>query len=100
MRIIIIILLTTLWIYNGSASIRFNKVNLVSNEDINEKIQGIRDKMDGIELYTVREGDTLKSISLYYYGLSDLWQDIYVLNTIENPDLIFEGQILRVKVVK
>ena len=84
------------------AGLSCKKVVIVSKEEVTTKIQEVKDKMAGIENYTVQEGDTLKSISLYYYGLSDLWDNIYQLNIniITDPDLIFPGQVIRVRTVQ
>ncbi len=48
-------------------------------------------------VYTVREGDTLSSISRLMYGKSDKWDDIYKANRRligDDPDLIRPGQRL------
>lgn len=48
------------------------------------------------EYYTVQKGDSLSSIAKKY---GTTWQAIYELNraTISNPNLIYSGQIIRVK---
>lgn len=46
------------------------------------------------EYYTVRSGDSLSAIAARY-GTS--WQHIRDLNGLSNPDLIYPGQVLRVK---
>jgi nucleoid-associated protein YgaU len=45
------------------------------------------------ENYTVRTGDTLAEIGARF-GVSPL--EIATLNSIENPDLIFPGQVFRI----
>lgn len=45
------------------------------------------------ETYTVRTGDTLSEIGARF-GVSHL--EIAALNSIENPDLIFPGQVFRI----
>lgn len=45
------------------------------------------------ENYTVRTGDTLSEIGARF-GVSTL--EIATLNSIENPDLIFPGQVFRI----
>ncbi|MCO5203724.1 MAG: LysM peptidoglycan-binding domain-containing protein [Anaerolineae bacterium] len=42
--------------------------------------------------HMVRRGETLFRISLQYHGVT--WQDIADANNIENPDLIYAGQVL------
>lgn len=44
--------------------------------------------------YVVRSGDTLASIAAKY---RTTWQKLAALNNVKNPNLIFQGQILRVK---
>ena len=46
-----------------------------------------------LETYTVRTGDTLAEIGARY-GVSS--EEIARLNSIENPDLIFPGQVFRI----
>lgn len=46
------------------------------------------------EYYTVRSGDSLSAIAAQY-GTS--WQHLRDLNGLANPDLIYPGQVLRVK---
>jgi nucleoid-associated protein YgaU len=43
--------------------------------------------------YTVKSGDTLSAIGLEY-GVD--WHDIAKLNNLENPDLIFPGQVFKI----
>lgn len=45
------------------------------------------------ETYTVKSGDTLSEIGARF-GVS--YQEIARLNSIENPDLIFPGQVFRI----
>ena len=45
------------------------------------------------ETYTVKSGDTLSEIGARF-GVS--YQEIAKLNSIENPDLIFPGQVFRI----
>lgn len=48
----------------------------------------------GLSSVTVRSGDTLGLIALRIYGDRTRATDIARLNNIENPDLIFPGQVL------
>jgi LysM repeat protein len=44
--------------------------------------------------YVVKRGDTLSSIAAKY---KTTWQNLQKMNGIKNPDLIYAGQIIRVK---
>lgn len=46
-----------------------------------------------LETYTVKSGDSLAEIGARF-GVTD--QEIAELNNIENPDLIFPGQVFRI----
>ena len=49
--------------------------------------------------YVVKEGDSLYKISKRFYGMGFLWRIIYNRNKITigvNPNLILEGQVLRI----
>jgi nucleoid-associated protein YgaU len=47
--------------------------------------------------YTVRKGDSLSKIALREYGDAQQWHRIFEANrdSIDNPDLIHPGQVLR-----
>ena len=45
------------------------------------------------QTYTVRSGDTLSAIG-QAHGVD--WRDIAELNNLENPDLIFPGQVFKI----
>ena len=51
---------------------------------------------DGTKLYTVAEGDYLLTISEDKCGCGSRWREIYEANmdTIDNPNLIYPGQVL------
>lgn len=49
---------------------------------------------NGNNYYTVKQGDTLASISLKHYHTITRAKEIQELNDIEDPDLIFVGQVL------
>ncbi len=51
-----------------------------------------------VETYEVVEGDTLRGISEKYYGDERFWHDL-IIET-ENPDLIFPGDKVKIKVAK
>jgi nucleoid-associated protein YgaU len=48
--------------------------------------------------YTVAAGDSLSKIAKRVYGNATLWRRIFEANKdrIENPDLIYPGQVLRI----
>jgi nucleoid-associated protein YgaU len=48
--------------------------------------------------YTVVKGDSLSKIAKQVYGRANDWRRIYEANrdVIENPDLIYPGQILKI----
>lgn len=49
--------------------------------------------------YTVQAGDTLSTIAVrlnIWYNLDIEWEDLARLNALENPDLILEGQVLKI----
>lgn len=51
--------------------------------------------------YHVKEGDSLGSIAQEAYGSSDYWTTVWNDNSfLENPDLIEEGMIIKIKIVK
>lgn len=56
------------------------------------------DPYHGFAQYTVRPGDTLSGIAQRFYGNGNLWPRIFEANRnrINDPDLIFAGQVLRV----
>lgn len=47
------------------------------------------------ESYTVRAGDTLSSIARRVYGDASLYTRLAAANGIQNPNLIYSGQVLR-----
>ena len=44
--------------------------------------------------YTVKRGDTLSGIAAQY---GTTWQAIASMNNLRNPNLIYSGQVLRVR---
>jgi|JI10StandDraft_1071094.scaffolds.fasta_scaffold954337_2 nucleoid-associated protein YgaU len=51
--------------------------------------------------YTIASGDTLSKIAKEHYGKSGAWRDIFEANrdTIENPDRIYPGQVIKLPVL-
>jgi nucleoid-associated protein YgaU len=56
------------------------------------------DPYHGFTQYTVESGDTLSSIAEQFLGDAQRWRAIFQANRdqIEDPDVIFPGQVLRV----
>jgi nucleoid-associated protein YgaU len=54
----------------------------------------------GERSYTVRKGDSLSKIAKREYGDAQQWRRIFENNRdiIDNPDLIYPGQVLRLPV--
>ena len=50
------------------------------------------------QTYTVVSGDSLSKIAKKFYGDANKWRKIFEANkdTIENPDRIFPGQVLKI----
>jgi LysM repeat protein len=59
---------------------------------------GDKDKSGGSQTYTVKEGDTLASISRRFYKSSKRWRDILDANErkIDDPDNLKAGQTLKI----
>lgn len=62
-------------------------VEAPSRESIEQKSQN--------EVYVVQAGDTLPKIAMKVYGDPNRWQDLMVINNIENGNRIFVGQKLK-----
>lgn len=62
-------------------------------EDETEKTQAtISDINTTYASYVVKDGETLYSIAILFYGTSDMIDDIMELNNIENENYVMEGQ--------
>lgn len=48
--------------------------------------------------YTVKKGDSLWDIAIVFYGDGNRWSDIFNANLdcVDNPDVIFPGQVLKI----
>ena len=75
---------------NNSGGIVVNPVNPPSTNSNTSKPNG--------NLYIVKAGDNLESISKQFYGTIDYWSDIYAanVNTIDDPDWIYPGMQLTI----
>ena len=53
---------------------------------------------EGVQTYTVKEGDTLRSISKEFYGTIHKWRLIYEANfdSMKGIDMIYVGQVLQI----
>ncbi|UOV03886.1 LysM peptidoglycan-binding domain-containing protein [Pseudoxanthomonas sp. F37] len=51
----------------------------------------------GEQSYTIEKGDTLSKIAKTHYGNANAWKQIFEANrdTIDDPDRIFPGQIIK-----
>ena len=51
-----------------------------------------------MQTYTVKEGDTLRSISKEFYGTIHKWRLIYEANfdSMKGIDMIYVGQVLQI----
>lgn len=56
------------------------------------------EKPAGERTYTVVAGDSLSKIAKRVYGKANQWRRIFEANQdkIENPDLVYPGQVLRI----
>ena len=46
--------------------------------------------------HTVQPGDTLSGICRKYYGNANLYPKLAAYNNIKNPDLIYDGSVLKI----
>jgi nucleoid-associated protein YgaU len=55
----------------------------------------------GEQTYTIAKGDTLSAIAKRFYGKAKFWPKIHEVNrdTIEDPDRIFPGQVIRLPAI-
>ncbi|NTV90827.1 MAG: LysM peptidoglycan-binding domain-containing protein [Clostridiales bacterium] len=56
--------------------------------------------LEGASSYTVKSGDSLMSISRKFYGSQGQYKLIMKANGLDNPDKIFEGQVLKIPVAQ
>jgi len=49
-----------------------------------------------MDTYIVKEGDTLSYIAMLYTGKPSKYTELAKINGIDNPDLIFPGQHIKV----
>jgi nucleoid-associated protein YgaU len=55
------------------------------------------EEIAGEQTYTIGKGDTLSKIAKQHYGSANAWKQIFEANrdTIEDPDRIFPGQVIK-----
>ena len=56
------------------------------------------DQEGAYEFYTIQQGDSLSKIAQRHYGDAGKWRELYEANkgVIDDPDLIYPGQTIRV----
>jgi len=86
------------FIIESHAAFNAKKINIISEAQMKDII----DKAKGIEHinYTIKEGDTLASISEHFFGFT-CWKVVYDENKDiigEDPNLIIPGQILKITI--
>ena len=72
-----------------------NKTNIEESKENESK-----ETMVEVDYYIVKKGDTLVTIAGRLYGSDDYIEEIQNLNQIENRDMIYEGQKLRIPKIK
>ena len=72
-----------------------NKTNIEESKENESK-----ETMVEVDYYIVKKGDTLVTIAGRLYGSNDYIEEIQNLNQIENRDMIYEGQKLRIPKIK
>jgi len=62
----------------------------------------ISTEVDSVKYYTVKHGDTLSKLARDHFDKVEAWDLLYKLNKemIDNPDLIYPGQMLKIPVSK
>ena len=69
---------------------KYDNVNSVQNENVNS-VQN--ENVNSVQTYTVQSGDTLSGIAQRY---STTYQHLAEINGIENPNLIYAGQEIKI----
>lgn len=65
-----------------------NEIKTNRNKEINLEIENV-------QIHTVKSGDTLYNIAKKYYGDGNRYMEIAEKNSIDNPNLILDGQELK-----
>lgn len=82
-------------VLTGFLAVSVALLNPSSNNHVNTSSQQITQEMRD---YRVQEGDSIASIAQQIYGSTDFWTTIWKDNSfIENPDLIEEGWIIKIR---
>ncbi len=63
-----------------------------------ESLIPVKEEKPKFELYTVKKGDTLQTISYKFYGTHKKWKKIFEANKekLKDPNKIFPGQVIKV----
>lgn len=64
-----------------------------SKEAVNKPVENVDNNVNNFTTYTVKKGDTLSSIAAKY---NTTYQKIAADNNINNPNLIYPGQVLKI----
>lgn len=72
------------------------KVEKADFSDVTSKFEST-EEIVGEQTYTIEKGDTLSKIAKDHYGKASAWHQIFEANrdTIEDPDRIFPGQVIK-----
>ncbi len=72
------------------------KVEKADFSDVTSKFEST-EEIVGEQTYTIEKGDTLSKIAKDHYGKASAWHQIFDANrdTIEDPDRIFPGQVIK-----
>lgn len=73
-------------------------VSKVNDDQLMVKLQEVEVKEPEFQFYTIVRGDSLSKIAKKFYGNANKWPALFEANreVIENPDLIYPGQQIRV----
>ena len=85
--------------FKTTEDVRPDFSNVQTGFHTTEEVIGEPDKIK--PTYTVEKGDTLSHIAKRFYGKAKFWPKIHEANrdTIEDPDRIFPGQVIRLPAI-
>lgn len=73
----------------------YKKISVVQTNKTGNKSRGGKKTTTGAGSYVIKRGDTLSAICRKYYGNASLYQKLATYNGIKNPNLIYEGNTLK-----
>jgi nucleoid-associated protein YgaU len=73
----------------------YRKLSITKTNDTGNNARSSEKTSSGIDVYVVKNGDTLGSICRKYYGNSTLSTKLAAYNNIKNANLIYSGQKLK-----